>query len=72
MPAFVIKYHRKSGAYEVFPFEESFDGLRKRFALERENEDPDVEIVSITARNLDDVKRTHSRYFMKDGSGLSV
>jgi hypothetical protein len=66
MPGFVIEYHRQSGARRV----ESFAGvgganaaLRRRLELERERQDPDIEIVSLNGASLEQVMSTHSRYF---------
>lgn len=66
MPAFLIQYNRRSGFAEVQQYDTPSVAMRERFRLMRERLDSDIEIVSITARNLDEVKRTHSRYFRNE------
>lgn len=63
MPAFVIEYNRRTGSSKISPFDDAVDAMRKRFELMRERTDDEVEIVSITAPSLEDVQRSHSRYF---------
>jgi hypothetical protein len=47
-----------------FPYEERDRALAARAALIQEHrEDPDLEIVLLGANSLDDLKKTHSRYF---------
>lgn len=40
------------------------DAFERRLELELEVHDPAIEIVSINAGSLDDVRKTHSRYFV--------
>lgn len=66
MPGFVIEYNRRSGTRRVESFvgaSGASDALRRRLELEREREDPDVEIVSLNGASLEQVMSTHSRYF---------
>ncbi len=66
MTAFLITYHRRTGAVNVTEYQGS-DGrrqaMRERFRLEAERVDPDIEIVSLNSDSLETVKQTHSRYF---------
>ncbi|WP_156160545.1 hypothetical protein [Demequina soli] len=69
MAGYVISYHRKSGISEVHSFEGP-DGhraaLAERLRLEKTNEDPDLEVVSLVGSSLEAIKRTHSRYFARN------
>ena len=75
MPGFVIQYNKRTGARNVTEYLGS-DGhrlaLRERLRLERETNNPDIEIVSLVGRSLDTIKKTHSRYFMDDHNLLSA
>ena len=53
MPAYLIKYHRPTGALEVTEYESLIEGTRARHRLDQVNKDPDVEIVAIGAKNLE-------------------
>ncbi|SEC42416.1 hypothetical protein [Arthrobacter woluwensis] len=74
MSGFVIQYNRKSGELEDLETFEGRDGSRKalkrRLELEARRTDSDVEIVSLNARSLDEIKVTHSRYF--SGGSLHI
>ena len=63
MPAFLIKYNRKSGAVEVSRFESFLEATSERQALALLNEDPDLEIVAIASRDEESLRVSHSRYF---------
>ena len=69
MPGFVIEYNRRTGEHRVTSFMES-DGHRRAFKqrmlLERDRQDPDVEIVSLAGDSLESIKQTHSRYFRSE------
>lgn len=66
MAGYVIEYHRPSGAHRVHEFP-GVDGhreaMRFRLQLEAQRKDLDIEIVSINSTSLENLKRTHSRYF---------
>lgn len=66
MPAYLIKYHRPTGALEVTEYESLIEGTRARHRLDQVNKDPDVEIVAIGAKNLESVRHTHARYFFRE------
>lgn len=66
MTAFVISYHRRSGAVDIaeFPGPEGHRAaMRERFRREAERADPDLEIVSLVSDSLETVQQTHRRYF---------
>jgi len=68
MPGFVIEYSRSTGNCEVTPYLQDNGAdlaFEDRMTREATNRDPDVEIVSVIAPSLDDVQRTHSRYFVR-------
>lgn len=74
MSGFVIQYNRRSGELEDLETFEGRDGsrnaLKRRLELEVRRTDSDIEIVSLNARSLDEIKVTHSRYF--NGGHLRV
>lgn len=72
MPAFVIEYNRRTGRTNVTSFTDPQAAMRRRFELSRERFDDSIEIVSISARSLEDVKRTHSRYFQSEELAASA
>lgn len=65
MSSFVVQYNRRTGEVEITEFAEGRhrDAMRHRLALEQERTNRDVEIVSLVSDSIDDVRRTHSRYF---------
>ena len=67
MRQFVIVFDRSRGEILEtieFPEWEREKSLKKRFALEQEYASrPEVEVVSLGAASIDDLKRTHTRYF---------
>lgn len=64
MPGFLIKYNRRTGnvAYKQFPDLRSATKARLRF--DRDRSDKNIEIVSVTGSSIDEIKSTHSRYFL--------
>ena len=66
MPGYLVIYNRKSRDWSVQEFEGP-DGhkqaLLRRLELEHERVDLDIEIASLNSSSLDNVKKTHSRYF---------
>ena len=67
MKQFVIVFDRRQGTIlKSLEFSEARReaALQRRFALEREYRDqPDVEVVALGAASMEDLKRTHTRYF---------
>lgn len=63
MTAYLIKYQRRTGAVAL----EQFDSLREatveRLKLDRENTDPDLEIVAVASASEEHLRVSHSRYF---------
>lgn len=68
MSYFLITYDRSAGAIltlKEFSEEERTQALSQRFALELQHrESGNVEVVVLGAASLDDLRKTHSRYFM--------
>lgn len=61
---YVLEYRRSNGALSIEEFEAPHEVVQRQFELEdRHRGDDDVEVATISAENLDAVKRTHSRYF---------
>ena len=63
MPAFLIDYNRRSGDVHCREFASLVEATRERRRLDRENSDPDREIVAVASPSEESLKRTHSRYF---------
>ena len=67
MSGFLLVYHRKSGRLERLEEfggpEGARDALRERLRVEKENRDPDVEVVALNSDSEETLRRTHSRYF---------
>jgi hypothetical protein len=65
MTEFLLTYRRSSG--ELMACREFVDraaATRERTSLEaRFREDPDVEVIVLTASSREQLERTHSRYF---------
>lgn len=67
MSHFVIVYDRKSGHSEVQEFGDADAADRARFDAEGEVRSADVEVVTLVADGVDELRATHSRYFMRGG-----
>ncbi|AQQ15771.1 hypothetical protein CGLAU_09095 [Corynebacterium glaucum] len=63
MPAFLIVYSRRSGAVSCQEFPSLVEATRERRRLDRQNSDPDREIVAVSSPSEESLKHTHSRYF---------
>lgn len=72
MSLFLIVYDRSSGATDLrgtYPQDQASEAVRDRFALERElaaskdADRSDTEVVILSGESIDEVKRTHARYF---------
>ena len=75
LPHFLIVYRRSSRQLiECVDLGTDGDGaLKQRFEREkREKNDPDVEVVLLSAQSLGALKRTHSRYFETGSTGTIV
>ena len=65
MPQYIVIYDRKSGEAHIREFKgegASDAALAARFDAERHAK-PNEEIASLTASSIDELRRTHSRYF---------
>ena len=76
MQYFLIVYNRAAGQIvqgpRAFPEAEADRANRERFALEvKERQNPEIEVVLLGAESLDDLMRTHSRYFRSVGEIVS-
>lgn len=65
MSHFLLRYDRKRGLLEsIESFADSVEATTRRFELELTYFDqPNIEIVVLSAASEDDLKRTHSRFF---------
>jgi hypothetical protein len=61
---FLLVYDRRRGKLlEEREFADSTIALRARFALERETDNKDIEIVVLGAESAAVIRQTHARYF---------
>lgn len=67
MPHFVLVFNRRTGEIVQqadFADDQRERALQQRFELEDEyRQNPDVEVVSLSAESFDALQTTHSRYF---------
>jgi|ABSO01.1.fsa_nt_gi hypothetical protein len=66
VPQFLIVYNQQTGDVHVdeYPDERREAALARRFDLEREHRlEPHIEVVLLSARSGDVLRRTHARYF---------
>lgn len=66
MTSFLMRYDRRTGDLEVTEFageNARQDALTARVQAESERASADVEVVVLAADSLDELKRTHGRYF---------
>ncbi len=63
MPAFLIEYHRPSGRVSCERYDSLLEATRERLHRDKENFDPDLEIVAIAAADEASLRVSHSRYF---------
>lgn len=67
MKYFLLVYDQRSGLIQPireFPGSAVEQALERRFELERDYRDqPDIEVVVLSARSTEDLGRTHARYF---------
>lgn len=73
MKDLVLIYNRISGALRLSEFDDPAEAVRVRLEREKEyRDDPNTEVVLVTAESLDDIKKTHSRYFMDVADNFSL
>ena len=73
MKYFVLVYNSKTGELRMSEFADRDAALALR--IEREDRyrgEPDVEVVVIAAHSLDEIKQSHSRYFMNVAKNFSL
>lgn len=66
MTSFLLKYDRRTGDLDVTEFvgaDARQEALSARVRAERTRSSSDVEVVVLAADSLDELKRTHGRYF---------
>lgn len=63
MSSFLIKYHRRSGKLALEKFESLVEATKRRLELDKENNDPDLEIVAVASQSEENLRQSHSRYF---------
>lgn len=67
MKHFLIVYHRREGKilfFKEYPPEEGRRALADRWERElAEREHPEIEVIVISSRSIETLKRTHGRYF---------
>ncbi|APQ42466.1 hypothetical protein [Pasteurella phage PMP-GADVASU-IND] len=61
--SFLIKYQRRSGHLVLEKFESLLEATKKRLELDKENKDPDLEIVAVASQSEESLRQSHSRYF---------
>jgi hypothetical protein len=66
MAHFLVVFDRRLG--EVLreePYDDYHDALAERFRTEKQHgDDPDIEVVVLSAASAGDLRRTHARYFL--------
>jgi hypothetical protein len=70
MTSFLMQYDRRTGELEVTEFAGDHareEALAARVDAEVARTNADLEVVVLTADSLDEIKRTHGRYFMTPG-----
>lgn len=63
MTGFLITYRKSSGHVKVEAFPTMAAATRERLRLDRTNDNPDVEIVTVASRSEEHLKQSHRRYF---------
>ncbi|WP_368266257.1 hypothetical protein [Corynebacterium ulcerans] len=63
MSSFLIKYQRRSGVLDIQTFDSFVEATKMRLKLDKENHDPDLEIVAVLGESEEHVRKSHSRYF---------
>jgi hypothetical protein len=61
---FVLTFDRKTRAVDVAPIDDPDEAMERLLeAEERRRDHPELEVVLLTARDEDDLRKTHSRFF---------
>lgn len=63
MRGFLIKYHRPTGDLVMAEYESLREATLRRLALDKTNDDPDLEIVAVASESEAHLRQSHSRYF---------
>ncbi|SDR82775.1 hypothetical protein [Corynebacterium timonense] len=63
MTSYLIKYQRRTGTVKVTAFDSFRKATSERLRLDRENDDPDTEIVAVASESERHLRKSHSRYF---------
>lgn len=66
MNSYLLVYDRRSGHLDSQEYggpDGRAEALRQRILLERQHRRGDIEVVVIAADSMDELRRTHSRYF---------
>lgn len=66
MKSYVIEYDRRSGSVEVEEFVDRMEATRARLMKTRTRASRDIEVVSVNSRSEESLRRSHSRYFMRE------
>ncbi|MDO5374129.1 MAG: hypothetical protein Q4F10_11805 [Corynebacterium glutamicum] len=64
MPGYLIEYNRRTGTVNVEDFESLRAATVERLKRDRVNTDEDLELVTVASRSEDQLKKSHSRYFV--------
>lgn len=64
--SYLIDYHRPTGKVTCTHYSSSTEATRERIRRNRANTDPDREILVIRAQSEEALRRSHSRYFMRE------
>lgn len=70
MAAYLIQYSRSTGEVVFARYESLADATRERLRLDKLNDDPDKEIVSVSAQDEESLRQSHSRYFSGHLAGV--
>ncbi|GAA1471897.1 hypothetical protein CFELI_10440 [Corynebacterium felinum] len=66
MRGYLIEYNPRTGAVSIETFNSLREATLERLKRERCNENQDVELVTVASHSEEDLKRSHSRYFMNE------
>lgn len=66
MTSFLIEYNRRSGEVDVTEYESSSEAARGRIAKSKTRTNRDIEVVAVKSQSYEDLRRSHSRYFMRE------
>lgn len=72
MAGFVIEYNRRTRVSHVTEFATIQQAVQYRLKLEEQRTDRNIEIVALSAKSLDVIKQTHSRYFFGELLGQAL